>query len=114
MTSVEKNSFFDSCLLQLQGWFFNLPKELRIKPTDRSEHLNASPQVYVLNMVHYTSLILLSKPFIPTKNTRTSNLSSSISNDKVPKRAFDLCQEAATEISDIGDRFREKFGTFRR
>ncbi|ETS82436.1 hypothetical protein PFICI_04312 [Pestalotiopsis fici W106-1] len=117
MTSASKEAFFNSCLMTLQDWLFSLPRELRIRPSDRSDVLSSSPQVFILHMVYHTSLILLAKPFVPSKipqrpsNVQTDEPSESLQN--LGLRALHICREAATEISQIGDIYREGFGSFR-
>ncbi|KAK7419601.1 hypothetical protein QQX98_003192 [Neonectria punicea] len=104
--------FFDSCLLTLKGWFYDLPPELKL---DRRSGAGArSPHVYILNMVYHTSVILLAKPFL-SKAAR-SKVSSferqQGSVDEFSERAYSLCVEAVAEISQLGDRYRELFGGF--
>lgn len=118
MTSTGKESFFHSCLLTLQDWLFSLPRELKIRPSDRSDTLSRSPHVFVLHMIYHTALILLAKPLVPSKipqgpgQAQTDN--SPISSPNIGLRALRICREAATEISHIGDLYRQQFGSFRR
>ncbi|VUC31664.1 unnamed protein product [Clonostachys rosea] len=115
MSVAEKKSFFDSCLLALQDWFFSLPNELKIKPSDGSDIFGPSPHAYILHMVHHTSIILLSKPFLPQKRSPNFNLEPRVEPDTdIEKRAYALCCRSASEISILGNRYREAFTSFRR
>lgn len=113
---AEKRMFFDSCVLSLRGWFFSLPNELKVKLSDRPEQVNASPHAYILNMVYYTSIILLAKPFLPRRRNDFSHglEAQDASYSDLRERAFSLCHEAATNICLLGERYREAFGSFRR
>lgn len=69
-------------------------------------------------MVHYTSLILLAKPFVPAKisarpDDGTAKTLLEPKHD-LARRALEICQDSATEICNLGNRYRESFGSFRR
>lgn len=118
LTSSGKASFFDSCLLTLQDWFFSLPRELRIRPSDRSDLLCSSPHVFILHMVYHTSLILLVKPFIPLSlfqsPVKAQPKDPIESSQDIQSRALITCREAAANICYIGDLYRKRFGSCRR
>ncbi|SPJ75718.1 related to C6 transcription factor [Fusarium torulosum] len=98
-TAQKRQSFFDSCFLDVQNWFFALPKELKIDPDQPS----ASPHLYILHMCFHTCIILLAKPFLPKNaNPLESNL------------AVEACRQAAKDICHLGNRYRTAFGSFRR
>ncbi|KAH7123495.1 fungal-specific transcription factor domain-containing protein [Dactylonectria estremocensis] len=110
-------SFFDSCLLTLKGWFYDLAPELKIDFGGAPPGLrNKSPHVYILNMVYHTSVILLAKPFLPQPVKLSLSLSTHRPNtrDEFTQQAYSLCVQAVTEICLLGDRYREMFGTFRK
>ncbi|KAL1614293.1 hypothetical protein SLS54_009860 [Diplodia seriata] len=112
---AEKRSFFDSCLLALRGWSFSLPKELKVRLSDRPEQANASPHAYILNMVYHTSFVLLARPFLPRRWDSSHGLDEKDSSyDDLGQRASSLCREAAKNICHLGERYRETFGSFRR
>ncbi|KAH6950812.1 fungal-specific transcription factor domain-containing protein [Fusarium avenaceum] len=98
-TAHKRQSFFDTCFLDLQNWLFALPKELKIDPDQPS----ASPHLYILHMCFHTCIILLAKPFLPKKATSPE---SSI--------ALEACRQAAKDICNLGNRYRTAFGSFRR
>ncbi|KAJ3538172.1 hypothetical protein NM208_g6023 [Fusarium decemcellulare] len=104
---AQRRTFFDSCLLELKGWIYMLPPELKISRSSRHDF----PQAYILNMVHQTSIILLAKPFLP--KTR-SPPSPAYAQGTLTKKAADLCIEAAMQIRSLGEQYRQVFGSFRR
>ncbi|KAH6647228.1 fungal-specific transcription factor domain-containing protein [Truncatella angustata] len=112
---AQRQSFFDSTLLALKSWLYTLSPE--IKPI-RADKVNTLPQAITLCMVYHTTVILLAKPFLvveqhnhqsgkgPTQHEPSSSL--------LPEKAVALTLEAAKNISTLGDRYREGFGSFRR
>ncbi|KAK9371423.1 fungal-specific transcription factor domain-containing protein [Lipomyces kononenkoae] len=107
----QKISFFNSCILELKTWFYNLPSEMRI---DRPDGLNVVPQVYILHMVHYTSFILLIKPFLAEWHRQQSRQGSDKLDDAFIKKASTICLESANRICVVAKKYRQKFGSFRR
>lgn len=119
ITDSEKQSFLDSCLLTLHGWLFSLPKELKVRSTDKSDPSTSSPHVLILHMVYHTTIILLAKPFVSTKSSQGTshaclNDDSLEPSDETGDRVLSICHEAATEICLLGNLFRKSFGSFRR
>ncbi|KAF4459425.1 Transcription factor [Fusarium albosuccineum] len=104
---AQRRTFFDSCLLELKGWIYTLPSELKISRSSRHDF----PQAYILNMVHQTSIILLAKPFLPKTRPPPS---PAYAQGTLTKKAADLCIEAAMEIRSLGEQYRQVFGSFRR
>ncbi|KAG5660937.1 hypothetical protein KAF25_002580 [Fusarium avenaceum] len=98
-TAHKRQSFFDSCFLDLQNWLFALPKELKID----SDQPSASPHLYTLHMCFHTCIILLAKPFLPKK-----------ANPSESSIALEACRQAAKDICNLGNRYRTAFGSFRR
>ncbi|KAK9235283.1 fungal-specific transcription factor domain-containing protein [Lipomyces kononenkoae] len=110
-TESQKISFFDSCILELKTWFYNLPSEMRI---DRPTGPSVVPQVYILHMVHYTSFILLIKPFLAEWYRQQSRQDSDELDDAFIKKASTICLESAKRICAVAKKYRQKFGSFRR
>ncbi|PWY88117.1 hypothetical protein BO94DRAFT_516614 [Aspergillus sclerotioniger CBS 115572] len=103
---IRRQAFFESCLLELKTWKYDLPVGLTANDLQKGDSL---AHIYILHMVYHTSIILLAKPFLsPTSNP--------------PHRAGDpsliiqinLCMEAARDICLLGNKYREIFGSFRR
>lgn len=95
----KRQSFFESCFIDLKNWLFVLPKELKIDPDQPS----ASPHLYTLHMCFHTCIILLAKPFLPKK-----------ANPSESSIALEACRQAAKDICNLGNRYRTAFGSFRR
>ncbi|KAL6407211.1 Zn(2)-Cys(6) zinc finger domain protein [Ilyonectria robusta] len=111
---VQLQSLFDSYLLSLKSWFYELPTELKVK---RSGELNTFPHAYVLNMVYHTSVILLAKPFLARRHKAGAEVAQQQDDstcEGLSQKAAILCTEAAKEICVIGDMYRENFGSFRK
>ncbi|KAJ3548888.1 hypothetical protein NM208_g790 [Fusarium decemcellulare] len=104
----ERCLFFDNCFLDLQSWFFALPKELKAGP----DQPNASPHVYLLNMCFHTCIILLAKPFLPKRSTSTELDLAPDSNRE--QLALGCCRQASKDICYLSNRYRAAFGSFRR
>lgn len=98
-TAKKRQSFFESCFIDLKNWLFVLPKELKIDPDQPS----ASPHLYTLHMCFHTCIILLAKPFLPKK-----------ANPSESSIALEACRQAAKDICNLGNRYRTAFGSFRR
>ncbi|KAM5352666.1 hypothetical protein ACJ41O_005388 [Fusarium nematophilum] len=110
---AQRRNFFDYCLLELKGWMYSLPLDLKIDRTTSAGGGNSFPQAYILNMVYHTSVILLTKPFLP-KTKPSKSPKSEDANDDLASRASSLSIEAAMEICALGDKYRKTFGSFRR
>ncbi|KAF2014565.1 hypothetical protein BU24DRAFT_482070 [Aaosphaeria arxii CBS 175.79] len=95
-------------MFTLRGWYYSLSKEFKIRPNNINRDQPLLPQVCVLNMVYYTSVVLLAKPFL------RSGKGEAPESNEVLRAASSACLEAATEICLLGERYREVFGSFRR
>ncbi|KAL4793229.1 fungal-specific transcription factor domain-containing protein [Aspergillus venezuelensis] len=110
---VQRQTFFDTCLLELKGWKYRLSADLqtRLRGTAKAQTM---PQVYILHMVYHTSIIMLAKPFLPQKHKSLPQSSDAPLPCTVEEqRAAILCMEAAREICLLGDQYRKAFGSFR-
>ncbi|KAF6828093.1 C6 transcription factor [Colletotrichum plurivorum] len=105
---AERRAFFDSTMFTLKGWFYSLPKELKVKTNSVNRNQTMLPQAYILSMVHYTSVVLLAKPFLRSGKGDTPE------SAEILQLASSVCFEAAAEICLLGERYREAFGSFRR
>ncbi|KAH7131319.1 fungal-specific transcription factor domain-containing protein, partial [Dactylonectria macrodidyma] len=114
--AAQRRIFFDSCLLALKAWLHDLAPELKIDLGGTAGLRNKSPHVYILNMVYHTSVVLLAKPFLPLPAKRDPSLLAHGPNtmDEFTQQAYSVCVQAVSEICQLGDRYREMFGTFRK
>jgi hypothetical protein len=115
----QRQTFFDSCLLDLKSWRYRLPPELQTRYPGTSD-IQTRPHVYILDMVYHTSIIMLAKPFLTQKqrsstdNPAPESQSKSESHiDQIAERAATLCMDAAREICLLGEQYRKTFGSFR-
>ncbi|RYP48305.1 hypothetical protein DL768_005790 [Monosporascus sp. mg162] len=113
---AETRSFFDSCRLTLKGWFYDLAPELSLDRGSAAGPRTTSPHVYILHMVYHTSVILLATPFLPKPPPSNPGVSGERPRtmDERTHQAYSLCVQAVTEICQLGERYREMFGTFRK
>ncbi|KAE8148753.1 fungal-specific transcription factor domain-containing protein [Aspergillus avenaceus] len=110
----QRQVFFESSLLMLKSWYYNLPVELR--PV-RSGTPNQFPQAYTLCMVYHTAVILLTKPYLPSSlcSQPPSPASGPVTSySLIAQKASALHLQAAKQISSIGDLYRSTFGSFRK
>ncbi|WQF85529.1 hypothetical protein CDEST_10543 [Colletotrichum destructivum] len=114
--AAEKRGFFESCMFTLKGWYYSLPKELKINTAMRTHDGSPSPHAYIINMVYHTSIILLAKPFLSygERNAPKFAVPQPGENDDFPQRASAVCLEAAGEICRLAEGYREAFHSFRR
>nr|XP_001395295.2 Zn(II)2Cys6 transcription factor [Aspergillus niger CBS 513.88] len=100
----ERPQFFESSLLALTTWFYDLPQQLRI---DRP---NPVPQAYTLHMIYHTTKILLAKPFLMDPGYCDSTGAKS---DMVEK-ARTICRDSAKTMCVVAQKYCRTFGNFRR
>src|SRR5690242_5281400 len=103
---MQREAFFDSCLLELRSWAYDLPHELRL---ETSNEKNTVPQAYTLHMVYHTTLILLGNALLSVKSETMFGLSH-----QTCQKALDTCHEAARNVCLVAKKFRDVFGSFRR
>lgn len=103
---MQREPFFDTCLLELQGWGYNLSKELRLETSDEKNYV---PQVYTLHMVYHTALIVLGNALLSVKPGTTVVLSH-----QTRQKALKTCHEAARNVCMVARKYRAIFGSFRR
>lgn len=112
LEETQRTTFCNSCILELKTWFYDLPAELRI---DRPR-TDILPQVFTLHMVHYTSFILLLKPFLSAGVEAGSLRPESPGNTKghAGKTPLDVCYEAVKQLCVVSRKYRQKFGSFQK
>lgn len=101
-----------SCLLELKGWFYDLPQELKL---DRKGNTNRLPQAYILHMSYHTQHILIMKPFLvkPVMIRAEPHAQPGQNPEIVTQQALSVCYKAATSILDIIKKYQQAFGSFR-
>jgi len=109
---VQRGSFVHSCLLELKGWFYDLPQELKL---DRKGNTNRLPQAYILHMSYHTQHILIMKPFLvkPVTIRAEPHAQPGQNPEIVTQQALSVCYKAATSILDIIKKYQQAFGSFR-
>ncbi|KXJ90733.1 fungal-specific transcription factor domain-domain-containing protein [Microdochium bolleyi] len=109
---VQRGSFVHSCLLELKGWFYDLPQELKL---DRKGNTNRLPQAYILHMSYHTQHILIMKPFLvkPVTISAEPHAQPGQNPEIVTQQALSVCYKAATSILDIIKKYQQAFGSFR-
>ncbi|KAJ0424995.1 fungal-specific transcription factor domain-containing protein [Aspergillus carlsbadensis] len=111
---IQRQTFFDSCLLDLKSWRYRLPPELQTKYPATTE-IQTRPHVYILHMVYHTSIIMLAKPFLTTRQQPSTESQEKTGShiDQTAQRAATLCMDAARGICLLGEQYRKTFGSFR-
>ncbi|KAL4862321.1 hypothetical protein BDV12DRAFT_190487 [Aspergillus spectabilis] len=114
---IQRQTFFDSCLLELKSWKYRLPADLQTKPPVLSK-TQILPHVYILHMVYHTSIIMLAKPFLARRQVQSTAEPSPESQGRgqaylMTTKVATLCMEAAREICLLGEQYRKVFGSFR-
>ncbi|QKX63402.1 uncharacterized protein TRUGW13939_10572 [Talaromyces rugulosus] len=102
-----KRSFFDSCLLTLNTWHYDLSPEL--KPL-RGAISTRFPQAYTLCMTYHTSVLLLAKPYLRDSQDLSQH---QIDADSITTKAEDLYKETAKQICSLSEQYRKTWGSFR-
>jgi len=104
-----RETFFDSTLVELQNWLYDLPDTLRLEVGGRA---NTFPQAYTLHMTFHTAVILLANGVLASKvhGTRTSPSSNEVNS--LDKKASRVCYEAATNMCAVTRTYRNTFGDF--
>jgi hypothetical protein len=69
---IQRQTFFDSCLLDLKSWRYRLPPELQTRYPGTSD-IQTRPHVYILHMVYHTSIIMLVKTFLTQKQRSSTD-----------------------------------------
>ncbi|CAG8944410.1 unnamed protein product [Penicillium salamii] len=117
----QRSAFFDSCVLELRTWYYDLATELKIdRPTGSSKF----PHTYSLCMVYHTVCMLLCVPFLGNRYQLQRAFATNESqqreiNDHSPsqnsceQKALSICHNSARGVCIVAQKYRQKFGTFR-
>lgn len=113
----ERIPLFDSCILELRNWYYDLPAEFKVDNPGREKGL---PQAYTLLMMFHTTIIILAKPFLKPQGVTIPDLSKrclqamSPSEQAAVKKGTEMCNEASLKIIQISRKYQQTFGSFRR
>ncbi|KAJ5625387.1 hypothetical protein N7510_001696 [Penicillium lagena] len=102
----QRAAFFESCILDLKTWYYDLAPELKI---DRPSGQSQFPHAYTLCMVYHTVYILLCGPFLskhPHVTEKNQNPSPLPPSKTKPPRTSSLAKQAQSK-------YRQVFGSFR-
>ncbi|OKO90612.1 Nitrogen assimilation transcription factor nit-4 [Penicillium subrubescens] len=112
-----RSAFFDSCVLELKTWYYDLPSELKI---ERPSGPSRFAHTYTLYMVYHTAFILLCGPFLsgnqPPKNEEQNK--SPEQQEKIPEnpasqKALTACSASVRSMISIAQKYRHTFGSFK-
>jgi len=116
----QRSAFFDSCILELKTWYYDLPSELKI---DRSSGPSRFPHAYTMFMVYHTTIILLcgpffNKPFTTTKSENPTTNQHSPQDEKQQdhsrsEKAMASCSSSIRSMCLIIQKYRQTFGSFK-
>lgn len=117
----QRAAFFDSTLLELKTWYYDLPSELKV---DRPSGPSRFPHAYTLSMVYHQAVILLCCPFVtvnaqsPTPPKGETVQHSPQSNDKQQPnsryaKGLSSCSNSIRVMCCIAQRYRQTFGSFK-
>ncbi|KAL1874422.1 hypothetical protein VTK73DRAFT_299 [Phialemonium thermophilum] len=114
-----RQSFFDSCLVQLKAWYYALPSELNPTKPTTPRAPNTFAHAYILCMLYHTSIIMLTKPFLPAVDPRNHDVLQPLDSfeaigNEPSRKALSLWFDASDQIASLGELYRNVFGSFRR
>ncbi|KAJ5273651.1 hypothetical protein N7478_008776 [Penicillium angulare] len=116
----QRSAFFDSCILELKTWYYDLPSELKV---DRPSGPSRFPHAYTLSMVYQQAVMLLCCPFIshyyqPEKEGDAAQQLAEKHDGDSPERtrlwkALNSCSSAVRAMCIISQKYRKTFGSFK-
>ncbi|KAJ5630281.1 uncharacterized protein N7484_010381 [Penicillium longicatenatum] len=117
----QRAAFFDTALLELKTWYYDLPSELKV---DRPSGPSRFPHAFTLSMVYHQAVILLCCPFVSSNTQSTSPKNgdtvqqSPQPNDKQSPnsryaKALSSCSNSIRVMCCIAQRYRQTFGSFK-
>lgn len=121
----QRMAFFDSCILELKTWLYDLPSELKMV---RQSGPSRFPHAYTLSMVYHTAVILLCEPFLKgiksaypqtekicpvSKDSEKSDEACQASMQKIIEKAYDTCSTSVRAMCFISQKYRKVFGSFK-
>ncbi|CAG8044172.1 unnamed protein product [Penicillium nalgiovense] len=117
----QRSTFFDSCMLELKTWYYDLAPELKV---DRPSGPSRFPHTYTLCMVYHTVYILLCVPFLsknpanqeasnPADSHSQQNSSHKESEHACKQKAMAICGNSSREMCIVAHKYRQTFGSFK-
>ncbi|KAJ5762755.1 hypothetical protein N7533_001436 [Penicillium manginii] len=122
----QRSAFFDSCVLELKTWYYDLPSEIKI---DRSSGPSKFPHAYTMLMVYHTIFILLCGPFMnkPSSPSNTKAKAENPTSTTQPEsqdekqtpdhsrttKALASCSSSIRSMCLIIQKYRHTFGSFK-
>lgn len=115
----EREACFDTCMLDLKTWYYDLPPDLRIYRGTTTSSARPSA-VYILHMLYHTTHILLGKAFLTSSRESSGNptmnkqkLDTANHGESITKKAGSCVHLAARQVCAIAQMYRKVFGSFR-
>ncbi|CAI7640510.1 unnamed protein product [Penicillium crustosum] len=117
----QRFAFFDSCVLELKTWYYDLAPELKV---DRPSGPSRFPHAYTLCMVYHTVCILLCVPFMSNQSasrdvgnhTDPQTQQNSSNNDPESacrQKITTICSTSIRGICIVAQKYRQTFGSFK-
>ncbi|KAI2709063.1 transcriptional regulator family: Fungal Specific TF [Penicillium roqueforti] len=116
----QRCAFFESCVLELKTWYYDLPPELKV---DRQSGPSRFPHTYTLCMVYHTVCILLCVPFLsnnsatqdvgnPPDPQTQQNRSHKEWGPACKQKVMTICSNSARGMCIVAQKYRQTFGSF--
>lgn len=117
----QRCAFFESCVLELKTWYYDLPPELKV---DRQSGPSRFPHTYTLCMVYHTVCILLCVPFLsnnsatqdvgnPPDPQTQQNRSHKEWGPACKQKVMTICSNSARGMCIVAQKYRQTFGSFK-
>ncbi|KAJ6039389.1 hypothetical protein N7499_004352 [Penicillium canescens] len=120
LQATQRSSFFESCVLDLRTWYYDLAQELKI---DRPSGPSRFPHTYTLCMVYHTVYILLCIPFLKNRSDATGaciqntqgqhDTNSDASETRRRQKAITISDNSARAVCVVAQKYRQTFGSFK-
>ncbi|KAJ6014307.1 hypothetical protein N7540_008898 [Penicillium herquei] len=115
----QRSAFFDSCILELKTWYYDLPSELKV---DRPSGLSQFPHAYTLSMVYHQTVMLLCCPFIShydqfkekegDATRKLAEIDKSSPKSIRLQKALSNSSSSVRSVCIIAQKYRQTFGGF--
>ncbi|KAK4861857.1 hypothetical protein LT330_003892 [Penicillium expansum] len=118
---IQRSAFFDSCILELKTWYYDLAPELKV---DRPSGPSRFSHAYTLCMVYHTVCILLCVPFLSNLSTTPDvgnpidpqtqqNSSCQESESAWEQKVTAICKTSIRGTCVVAQKYRQRFGSFK-
>ncbi|KAJ5900091.1 hypothetical protein N7495_004835 [Penicillium taxi] len=113
----QRSAFFDSCILQLRTWHYDLPSELKI---NQQSVPSKFPHIYTLYMIYHTAHLLLCRPFMINHPSEEKSdvehheeQDHTTNDDPRTQRALSTSCNSIRAMCYLSQQYRQTFGSFR-